>query len=196
MVKYCIYKYTNKIDGMAYVGKAETHRFKIRKREHEDPKSGPTMLITKAINKDGWENFKVEILIDNVPLKGLDENFYIERENTRAPHGYNKQRGDGSGSVFYCEKHKKWVAKGPRPDRKFVGYYDTEERAHEALEWFRRTGKRMESDRIIRKRGTGSIRVTKSGRLQAEITWKGKRPSGTFDTEDECEAFFIQIKNS
>ena len=51
MVKYCIYKYTNKIDGMAYVGKAEMDRFEDRKKEHEDPKSGPNMLITKAINK-------------------------------------------------------------------------------------------------------------------------------------------------
>ena len=194
MGKYCIYKFTNKIDRMAYVGKAKNHRFKDRKKEHEDPKNGPNMLITKAINKDGIENFDIEILIDNVS-KDVDENYYIERENTMVPHGYNKNRGDGSGSVYYDEEKKKWRVTGPAPDSKFVGRYFTEERAHEALDLFRRTGERMESDIKTRKKGTGSIQP-RYDRFLAMITVKGKRYSGTFDTRDECEAFFLKIKNT
>ena len=194
MATYCIYKLTNMITLMAYVGKTPTDRFDDRMGEHKNPKKDTHMLITNAINKYGWENFKVEKLIDNVSKK-VDENFYIERENTRAPHGYNKQRGDGSGSVSYFEKRKKWEVRGPEPERKFVGYYDTKKKANEALEWFLRTGERMESDRIIRKRGTGSIRP-RCGRLEAQIKWKGERYSGTFDTEDECEAFFKYIKET
>ena len=195
MATYCIYKLTNMITLMAYVGITETDRFDDRMGEHEDPKSGPTMLITKAINKDGWENFKVEILIDNVS-KDVDENFYIQREKTMVPHGYNKNRGEGSGSVYYDEQQKKWKVLGPQPDQKFVGLYFTKKKANEAADLFKRTGKRMESDRIIRKKGTGTIRITDRGRLRAQIKWKGKRPSGTFDTEDECEAFFIRIKET
>jgi len=56
MVKYCIYKYTNKIDGMAYVGKAGMDRFKNRKTEHKDPNYRPNMLITKAIQNDMFIN--------------------------------------------------------------------------------------------------------------------------------------------
>ena len=194
MVKYCIYKYTNKIDGMAYVGKTPTHRFKNRKKEHKNPKKDPDMLITKAINKDGWENFKQEILIDNVS-KDVDENYYIEREKTMVPHGYNQMRGDGSGSVHYNQRHKKWRVLGPSPDYKFVGYYFTKLKAEAALDLFRRTGKRMESDVKTRRKGTGSIRP-RNGRYEAQITVKGERYSKVFDTEDECEAFFIQIKNS
>ena len=186
MATYCIYKLTNMITFMAYVGK--TGDFNDRMGEHKDPKSGPTMLITKAINKYGWENFKKEILIDNVE-KDVDENFYIERENTRAPHGYNKQRGDGSGTVSYSNQHKKWKVLGPSPDYKFVGLYDTEEKAERARELFVRTGERMESDRINRKMGTGSIRITKSGRFEARIMVKGKYYSGTFDTWDEADVF-------
>ena len=193
MGKYCIYKFTNKIDRMAYVGK--TDDFKTRMRYHKNPKESPNTLISKAINKDGIENFKVEILIDNVP-ENVDENYYIERENTMAPHGYNQQRGDGSGSVTFNKQQKKWRVVGPYPDCKFVGYYDTKEKADEAADLFRRTGERMESDRTIRKKGTGSISVTKSGRFLAMITIKGKRKWGTFDTEDECEAFFLKIKNT
>ena len=178
---------------MAYVGK--TDDFDDRMRHHKNPKEDPNMLITKAINKYGWENFKKEILIDNVP-KDVDENFYIERENTRAPHGYNQRRGEGAGTVSYDEKRKKWRVIGPAPEEKFVGYYFTEEKAERARKLFVRTGKRMKSDIKTRKKGTGSIRVTKSGRLRAEITIKGKRKSGTVDTEDECEAFFKRLKTS
>ena len=195
MATWCIYKLTNMITLMAYVGKAEMDRFEDRKKEHQDPKHNPNMLITKAINKDGWKNFKVEILIDNV-LKDVDENYYIERENTRAPHGYNERRGSGSGTVYYDEKHKKWRVVGPRPDRKFVGLYDTKKKANEAADLFRRTGERMASDRINRKKGTGSIEPTKGGRYWARIMVKGKLYSGTFDTLDECEVFFIHIKNT
>ena len=195
MTTYCIYKLTNMITFMAYVGKTETDRFDDRMGEHEDPKRGPTMLITKAINKYGWENFKVEILIDNVP-KDVDENYYIERENTMAPHGYNQIRGFRSGSVYYVENLKKWKVLGPRPDRKFVGYYDNEEKANEAADLFVRTGERMESDRINRKMGTGSIRVTKSGRFEAQIMVKGKYYSGTFDTWDEADVFCRRMKET
>ena len=150
------------------------------------------MLITKAITKYGIENFKVEKLIDNVP-KDVDENYYIERENTMVPHGYNKNRGEGSGCVSYDERRKKWQVKGPAPDCKFVGNYDNEEKANEALDLFRRTGERMASDIKTRKKGTGSIRVTKRGRYRAQIAVKGERYSKVFDTWDECEIYLKHI---
>ena len=194
MATWCIYKLTNMITFMAYVGK--TDDFKTRMRDHKKPTSNPDTLITKAINKYGWENFKREKLIDNVPLEQLDENYYIEREKTRVPHGYNKIRGFRSGCVSYSEQHKKWKVLGPAPDSTFVGYYDNEEKAERARDLFVRTGERMESDRIMRKKGTGSIHVTKSGRFNARITVKGTPYTGTFDTWDEGDAFCIRIKNT
>jgi group I intron endonuclease len=193
MATYCIYKLSNMITLMAYVGK--TDDFETRKKHHKNPKDSPNMLITKAINKYGWENFKREKLCDNVPLEQLDENFYIERENTRAPNGYNTNRGDGAGTVYYDKLQKKYVVFGPQPDRKFVGMYFNEEKAERARKLFRYTGERMKSDIKTRQKGTGTIRITDSGRYEARIRWKGKPYSKTFDTDDECEAFFIQIKN-
>jgi group I intron endonuclease len=191
MATYCIYKLTNMITLMAYVGK--TDDFDDRMRHHKNPKKDPGMLITKAINKDGWENFKVEILIDNVS-KDVDENYYIERENTRAPNGYNKYRGEGSGCVSFDKREKKWMARGPGPEETFVGYYFTKQKAEAALDLFRRTGERMESDRTMRKRGTGTIRPTNNGRHEARIIIKGKLYSGTFDTWDEGDAFCRRMK--
>ena len=193
MATYCIYKLTNMITLMAYVGK--TDDFKTRMSHHKSPNDGPNMLITKAINKYGWENFKKEILIDNVS-KDVDENFYIERENTRAPHGYNQRRGEGSGCVDYCERRKKWRVHGPGPECKFVGRYFTKKKAEAALDLFRRTGKRMKSDLKTRRKGTGTIVPTKSGRFLARYMVKGKPKNGTFDTEDECEVFFKRLKSS
>ena len=178
---------------MAYVGK--TDDFDDRMGKHKNPKQNPNMLITKAINKYGWENFKKEILIDNVS-KDVDENFYIERENTRAPHGYNQRRGEGSGTVTYDEKKKKWRVIGPGPECKFVGRYFTKKKADKAADLFYRTGKRMKSDIKGRRNGTGTIVPTKSGRFLARYMVKGKRKNGTFDTEDECEAFFKRLKSS
>ena len=191
MATYCIYKLTNMITFMAYVGK--TDDYDDRMREHKNPNCDPNMLITKAINKYGWENYKKEILIDNVS-KDVDENYYIERENTMAPHGYNKNRGEGSGTVSYCEKHKRWNVKGPGPEYKHVGYYDTKKKANEAADLFRRTGERMESDIKTRKKGTGGIYPTKSGRYEAKIMVKGERYRKVFDTRDECEVFFKHIR--
>ena len=175
------------------MGKTPTHRFKARMTEHKDPKKNPRTLITKAINKDGIENFKVEKLIDNVS-KDVDENYYIERENTMVPHGYNQRRGEGSGCVTFHKHVKKWQVYGPEPERKFVGYYDTKKKANEAADLSRRTGERMASDIKTRKKGTGSIRVTNSGRLLAEIKVKGKRFSKVFDTWDECEIYLKDIR--
>ena len=194
MSTYCIYKLTNMITLMAYVGK--TDDFETRMGKHRNPKENPNTLITKAINKYGWENFKVEILIDNVPIEQHVENFYIDRENTRAPNGYNKNRGDGSGTVTFHKQLKKWQVRGPGPEKKFVGIYDTEEKAERTRKLFVRTGERMASDRIRRKRGTGTINVTNNGRFRAQIMVKGERYSGNFDTYDEGEAFCIHIKNT
>ena len=196
MATYCIYKLTNMITLMAYVGKAETDRFNDRMTEHKNPNDNPNALITKAIVLHGWENFKVEILIDNVPMEQQVENFYIQRENTRVPHGYNKNRGEGSGTVTYCEKRKKWRVIGPRPEKKFVGMYFKKETADKAADLFVRTGKRMKSDTIRRKKGTGSIHITKNGRYEARYMVKGKPYSGTFDTWDEGDAFCIRIKET
>ena len=83
----CIYRLTNTTNGMKYIGK--TVRYRERMKEHK--KKSVKKYISNAIRKYGWNNFKKEIIIDDVPQEDLDnlEQSYIEVENTVAPNGYN-----------------------------------------------------------------------------------------------------------
>ena len=54
-------------------------------------------MSSNSIRKHGWHNFKVEILVDNVPEEDLDnlEDYYIELKDTLYPNGYNLTKGGG-----------------------------------------------------------------------------------------------------
>jgi group I intron endonuclease len=94
----CIYRFTNTVTGKKYIGR--TLNFKQRMAQHK--RDNRKTYLKNSINKHGWEIFKKEILIDNVPEKDLNnlEMYYIEVENTMAPNGYNLTKG-GEGSIGY-----------------------------------------------------------------------------------------------
>ena len=207
---------------MKYIGKTISYRKRMSR--HKNPKSNT--YLCNAVRKYGWDAFKQEILIDDVPEEDLDnlEISYIEVENTVAPNGYNLTPGgdgrsgfqwseahkkmlsqrrlqflsqrDQFGTVTYNKSHKKWHVKGVSPEQNHIGCYNTESKAREALKLYNETGKCMESDRVRKKRGTGSIYRRASGRYRAEITQNGKTTRKTFDTVEECEAFLKNCRNN
>lgn len=95
--KYYIYKYTNKLNGMVYIGKSKRIRQRIwqhmRCYEKEDS------LIHRDIKKYGIENFDVDIIdeTDNEKDSVFLERFYIEKYNSIYPNGYNQNRGGVGG---------------------------------------------------------------------------------------------------
>ena len=213
----CIYRLTNLITKRAYIGK--TVNFKQRMGQHKHrSKKGKTYLYN-SINRHGWENFKKEIIIDDVPEEDLSnlEISYIEVENTMFPQGYNLTLGgEGSngfkhteearekcrqatilraanrnriGSVTFAKIFNKFRAVGPGPDYKSIGYYFTREKAEQSLRQFNERGKILESDRLKRKYGTGTIYKSKNGKryVAAQKTKNKKKISKTFDTKEECE---------
>jgi len=215
----CIYRITNTTNGMKYIGK--TISYKKRMSRHKNPKS--KTYLCNAVRKYGWDAFKQEILIDDVPEEDLDnlEISYIEVENTMASNRYNLTRG-GEGlsgfkhrnetkeflteinrkrqskrKQFGCiyKRHKKWHVKGAFPEYKFIGIYNTKSKAREALNIYNETGKCMESDRVRKRRGTGTIHPTASGRYSARITQNKKTKCATFDTVEECEEFLKNCRN-
>ena len=208
----CIYRLTNLINGKKYIGK--TVHYRNRMTSHKCTTSSKCCYLKNAIKKYGWSNFKQEIIVDKIPEKDLSnlETSYITSENTMAPNGYNLTKGGEGisgyrhkekalekfrhreatrakfGSVHFCSPFGKWKAVGPRPRVKYIGHYNTEQKARDALEHYNKTGICLESDRVRRKKGTGSI--SKCGkRYRASIMIKRKKVTKTCDTEEQCEEF-------
>ncbi len=210
----CVYRLTNLVTKKTYIGK--TVHFKQRMGEHKRKKTNT--YLSRSIQKHGWDNFKKEILIDDVPEEDLSnlEISYIEVENTMVPHGYNLTvGGEGStgfkhtdetlkkmsqaairqhanrdrfGCVRFHKPSNKYQVRGPGPESKYIGMYFTKAKAEESLNHFNATGECIESERIRRKKGTGSISKSKNGkRYEAMYTKNKKRICKTFDTVEQCE---------
>ena len=85
---YCI---TNLINNKKYIG-ITSRSIVIRFQEHC---SHNQSLVYNAIKKYGKENFKIEILKDNIHKDDVDkrERYFIELYNTLVPNGYNLSTG-------------------------------------------------------------------------------------------------------
>ena len=148
----CVYRLTNLITKKTYIGKT-VQGFKRRMSQHKRSKS--QTYLHSSIRKHGWDNFKKEIIIDDVPEEDLSnlEISYIEVENTVAPNGMNLTVGgegvsgykytteqrenrsqanirrhanrDRFGCVSFVNKINKYRATGPHPDRTMIGQYLT-----------------------------------------------------------------------
>ena len=107
MGNYKIYLVTNLINSKRYVGQTscKTVEERFKKHCHEaDSQARTNCYFHNAILKHGPENFKVELIEDNIPLTRIDEKekFYIEKYNTfyLNGHGYNMTTG-GQGVHNY-----------------------------------------------------------------------------------------------
>ena len=96
---------------------------------------------------------------------------------------------------MFEKRYKKWCVRSACPVQKHIGYYFSENSAREALDNYNKTGECMESDRIRRKRGNGTI-GNHYGKYRARAIINKKRISKTFDTIEQCEQWLIKIKNN
>lgn len=94
------------------------------------------------------------------------------------------------GSISYDSKKKRFRVQGPRPAKKHVGFYNTRTLALEALNYYHISGMKMESDRSIRKQGTGSING-KNGKFIARLS---HIYIGVFNTEKDAIDAIITYK--
>ena len=93
-VIYCI---TCLLNGMKYVGQTtQPLERRINHHKHGD------QYIDHAIQKYGWENFKVEVLEECTSREQLNEReiFWIAKLNTTKPNGYNQTDG-GKGTLSF-----------------------------------------------------------------------------------------------
>jgi group I intron endonuclease len=105
-----VYKITNTITGMSYVGQT-VQTLRERWVEHAShAKTGATQsYIARAIRKYGPEAFVIEVLNVCLSHGSLDsvEKFYIKYFNTKVPNGYNL--ADGGGGVSGWSNGKGYV---------------------------------------------------------------------------------------
>ncbi len=90
--------------GKSYIG--QTFQYQRRCLEHQR-ESGCTALYN-AIKKYGWNNFKHEILKDDLTLEEANfwEKFYIAKYNTIKPNGYNLRTGGDNSLTHESTKIK------------------------------------------------------------------------------------------
>ena len=96
----CIYMYVNKINGKRYVGQARD--FNKRHKTHVK-KSTNKLIIDKAFNKYGEENFDIIILkkdLNTQCLMNFWESYYIDKYNCLSKDNYNISSGGSNGNNF------------------------------------------------------------------------------------------------
>lgn len=108
---HCIYIITNTINGKVYIGQSKNP--KRRWNEHKRPKTNS--LVATAIKEFGVENFKMEILLDNLASDEVDDfETFLIAEYDSINLGYNicKEGGSTRGCTGrkFTEEHKRKIA--------------------------------------------------------------------------------------
>lgn len=96
---FCVYKHTNIINGKVYIGQTKNGTNPYKRWGHNGwgyVNCSAKTIFSKAINKYGWENFKHEILYNNLTQE--EANYYEELEiknhkSTELKYGYNQIDG-------------------------------------------------------------------------------------------------------
>jgi group I intron endonuclease len=127
---YSVYCFTNSINNKKYIG--ITSDIKRRFKQHKGIRSR-AVVFCLAIKKYGFENFKFEILKENLTLEDakLFEIQFIQELNSMVPNGYNRTKG-GDSSVKHTiatiekikEKNRLYRLNNPDPRK---GKQHTEE---------------------------------------------------------------------
>ena len=103
-----IYKITNKINGMIYIGQTINNLDKRWKAHCRFGKNNTTSYVSNAIQKYGINAFCVEEIGSYSNLEDLNnaEEYFIDWFNCLVPNGYNIRLG-GNYSTFSLETRQK-----------------------------------------------------------------------------------------
>ena len=100
-----VYKTTNLINGKCYVGQDS---------KNKPDYLGSGLLLSRAIQKYGKENFRKEVICtaDCKEILNLKEEYWISYLNSKAPNGYNlTDGGEGFASGDLHPMHRLEIAK-------------------------------------------------------------------------------------
>ena len=159
-----VYKITNLINGMSYIGKTVKALERRWGNHLSDAEAGFEYYLHRAIRKYGKENFSCETVCEADDENDLNEleKFCIAAFDTKSPHGYNMtDGGDGQsgretsaetrakiGRAFIGKKHPAWHIEKARLAR--LGIIRTEEFRQGISERFKGVPKTEEHKAKIR----------------------------------------------
>lgn len=124
-MKYEVYRITNTVNNKKYIG-ITTQGILDRFRKHQvEANNGSERYLCKAFRKYGIESFKIEFLDNAESYEELlkKEIYYIGKEDTLAPNGYNMTLG-GEGALG--RKHTVEAKQKISEKRKGFKYSDEE----------------------------------------------------------------------
>lgn len=124
LVKWCVYKHTNRIDGKSYVGRCRYPHYEYRWNNGKGYERSPRFYA--AIQEYGWDSFEHSILFSGLTLDEANrlERDMIEKYKTTDPeHGYNVCIG---GDAFFAGQHHSEQTK-KRISEKMKAYEKTSE---------------------------------------------------------------------
>lgn len=106
-----IYIIENKVNHLKYIGATSTT---IKQRMHSHRFDKNETMISKSIQKYGWNSFEYGIIEETNNLEER-EKYWIKHYNTLTPNGYNMNAGGtrlfGEENNFYGKKHSSKLIK-------------------------------------------------------------------------------------
>lgn len=121
-----IYKITNVLNGMTYVGQTICG-IKKRFREHIHSSLSKNTYLYNAMRKYGKENFTIEEIDIANSLEELNQKeiYWIKKLNTKAPNGYNlADGGDGVKGFHHSEETKNILKMKSTGNSNAIGKHD------------------------------------------------------------------------
>ena len=122
MNNYVVYRHTNKINQKVYIGMT----MQKPERRWREGNGYLSLHFSNAIKKYGWDNFKHEIVLNDLSKEEAceAEKLLIEMYNATDPdYGYNEAIGGEGGGMYkkhHSEKSKLKISKA----RKIMGFSD------------------------------------------------------------------------
>lgn len=102
-----IYIIKNKFNNKVYIGQSVNPAHRWEQYRSAVKKKPEAQLITRAMNKYGFDNFWMEILEAGIENYDEREKYWIQQYNSIVPNGYNiADGGKGSGNGIYSQSAK------------------------------------------------------------------------------------------
>ncbi len=175
-----IYKITNKLNGMVYIGQTVKENPFDRINLHFVKSNHNRYFLQRAIEKYGKDSFEITILDPSVEINQLNdlERLYISQYNSLVPNGYNLKAGGEQGgqcsdvtkkAISIAKTGKETAAKGkPKSD------------AHKLAMSVSRKGKQTPAQKLVLTKAVQSLCIKITA---VNIVSKEQR---TFASIEEC----------